>query len=136
MSRKAKNDSDFMNYVERRLDHWAKWFIQGSESNLGYHSETLLHTMITVGIVSKGTGHQILPCDEAAEEIEKLVNEMSTQSEENKKMAFALRIKYCSKKKSKEYSYDIGLGASQFSVYVLMAKQWLVGRLSGENQFF
>ncbi|MCD6040302.1 MAG: hypothetical protein K0S27_1702 [Gammaproteobacteria bacterium] len=125
---KIQKKEDFMIYVEKRLEHWAKWFKGGNHPGLGFRSETIEYVLMTVGIMIKSTGVKPLPFDEDAEEIEALVTEMASY---NSKIAAALRIYYFDRRKSRDRAYAIQLSATQFNHYVNMAKQWLAGRLSG-----
>ncbi len=125
--RKTLTDHNFMQYVEKRLDQWVRWFSRGNSYGIGFSSQSIEYTLMTVGIVIKSTAQRSLPCDEEAEEIEALVVEMAKH---NIKMADALRIHYFERKKSRERSDEIDLSATQFKLYVNMAKQWLAGRLS------
>ncbi len=122
-----KRKENFMVYVEKRLEHWARWFHSNHYYGLGFRSETIEYVMMTVGVLIKSTGVKPLPVDEDAEEIEALVVEMAAQ---NSKMATALRIHYFDRKKSRDRADAIQISASQFKNYVSMAKQWLAGRLS------
>jgi hypothetical protein len=130
---KPYKEEEFMAYVERRLDHWAKWFNSSNHYGLGFRSETIEHVLMTVGIMIKSTDIKPLPSDEEAEEIEQLVREMACH---NSKMADALRIHYFDRKKARDRSPAMQISASQFRNYVSMAKQWLAGRLSacGRNK--
>jgi hypothetical protein len=122
---------DFMDYVERRLEHWARWYSSGNYYGLGFHSETIEYVLMTVGVMIKSTGIKPLPCDEEAEEIEALITEMKSY---NSKMAAALRICYFENKKSRERAEEIEMSSTQFKLYVKMAKQWLSGRLSASRR--
>ena len=130
--RQAFKGDDFMEYVEKRLDQWVRWFSHGNSYGIGYSSHSIEYTLMTVGILVKSTAPKPLPCDEDAEEIEALVVEMAKQ---NNKMAAALRIHYFDKKKSRARSDEIEVSATQFKLYVNMARQWLAGRLSARYRF-
>ncbi|MEO8964505.1 MAG: hypothetical protein ABI370_07530 [Gammaproteobacteria bacterium] len=121
-------EEDFMNYVEKRLDHWAQWYSTGNYYGLGFHSETIEYVLMTVGVLIKSTSIKPTPCDEEAEEIEALIIEMAKH---NIKMAMALKIQYLSKRKARDRSAELNVCATKFRIYVDMAKQWLAGRLSG-----
>jgi hypothetical protein len=119
--------NDFMNYVEKRLHHWARWYSQGNFNGLGFPSENIAYVLMTVGALIKSTGAKPLPCDEEAEEIETLVTEMAKH---NINMASALRVNYFTRKKARARSDVIDASPAQFKIYIQMAKQWLAGRLS------
>lgn len=123
----TKTPENFTAYVEKRLEHWARWFTSSHHYGLGFHSETIEYILMTVGALIKSTGVKPLPVDEDAEEIEALVREMA---EHNSKMATALRIHYFDRKKSRDRADSLQISASQFKICVNMAKQWLAGRLS------
>jgi hypothetical protein len=124
-------EEDFMNYVEQRLEHWAHWFSSDNHYGMGFHSHTIEYILMTVGVMIKSTGIKPLSCDEEAEEIEHLVNEMCKQ---NFKMAMALRIQYFCKRKSRERVRELDISASKFRILVEMAKQWIAGRLSATRR--
>ncbi len=130
--RKAREDDNFMNYLEQRLEHWARWYSKGNYSGLGYHSETIEYVLMTVGVVIKSTAIQPVPCDEEAEEIEALVREMTKH---NEKMAMMLRIHYFGSGLVSERAEKLGMSYGRFRVYVDMARQWLAGRLSARYSY-
>jgi hypothetical protein len=128
---KRNSEEGFMDYIEKRLEHWARWFSSNHHYGLGFRSETIEYALMTLGTLIKSTGIKPLPIDEEAEEIEALVTEMNKH---NEKMASALRIHYFHRKKSRDRADAIQLSKSQFKNYVSMAKQWLAGRLSADGQ--
>ena len=127
---KVCKDEDFMIYVERRLEHWARWFSSGNYYGLGYHSESIEYVLMTVGIMIKSTAPKPLPSDEEAEEIEAIVREMA---EYNEKMATMLRIHYFGNGLVCERARKLGMSYARFRAYVDMARQWLAGRLSASR---
>jgi hypothetical protein len=122
----------FSEYVESRLQEWVEWFFEDS-SGLGYPRRSMEYVLMTEGIIDKTSGARRIPSNVAAEEIEALVLEMKKQ---NRRMAIALRIQYFEKRKSRDRSEALGISATQFRVYVDMARQWLAGRLSARNNNF
>jgi hypothetical protein len=126
----AKNTDNFMHYVERRLDHWAKWYSSGNSYGLGYPSEKIEYVLMTVGIMVKSTAAKPVPSDEEAEEIEALVTEMAIQ---NDKIASALRSQYYGNGLLADRAKKLGISYPQFKIYVDMARQWLAGRLSARH---
>lgn len=127
MKKKKVNEDNFMNYVDKRLDSWARWYSKGNHYGVGYHSETIEYALMTVGVLISSTSQKPLPCNEEAEEIEEFVTEMSKHDD---KIAEALRVHYFKNKKTRERSDELEMSATQFKVYVKFAKHWLAGRLS------
>jgi hypothetical protein len=127
---RLRKKRDFTIYVKRRLEHWATWFMEGNNCDLGYHPQSIIHVLMTVGILVKSSGPAQLPCDEDAEEIEALVYEMWKQ---NRNLANALRHYYLSKGSLREKSNFLNVSHVHFKYTVDMARQWLAGRLSAAN---
>lgn len=123
-----KIDENFLDYVEIRLQQWAKWFSCGGFNGLGYPSCSIIYKLMTVGIVNKNRGLQTLPFNEEAEEIEMLINEMTKQ---NKLMADVLRVNYFVGGGARVKAKEFDMSRLKFERHVDMAKQWLAGRLSG-----
>lgn len=123
-----KIDENFLDYVEARLQQWAKWFSHGGFNGLGYPSCSIIYRLMTIGIINKNTGSQPLPFNEEAEEIEILINEMAKQ---NKMMADVLRFNYFIEGGARIKAKEFDMPRLKFERYVEMATQWLAGRLSG-----
>ena len=128
----SKEHDNFMNYIERRLEHWAEWHSTGNYYGVGFHSETIEYVLMTVGIMVKSTGIKPLPCDEDAEEIEMLISEMSVQ---NNELANALRIQYLYNGSTRTKSKEFRIPRPHLTRLTDMARQWLAGRLSATNKF-
>lgn len=121
------NEDKMMQYIDYRLKEWANWFGRGNFYGIGYPPYSTEYKLM-MGIISeKQHGVRVMPCNEDAEEMEKLIYEMSKQ---NNKMAIALRIHYLDRDKLQMQKREIGIGETKFRVYIQMARQWLAGRLS------
>ena len=72
-----------------------------------------------------------LPSNEEAEEIELLVKEMA---EHNNNMALALRCQYFSYGGCRVKAKKLKISHMKYKLYVDMAHQWLIGRLSANNK--
>jgi len=120
---------NFDDYLEMRLTQWAEWFGRDNQY-LSYTSCSIEHRLMTEGIIVRSTAPKKIPCNEDAEEIESLVNEMAKY--ENL-MAIALREKYFGKSSTPQRACKIGVSYTKFKIYVAMARQWLIGRLSASK---
>lgn len=120
-------DDKFIAYVERRLEQWADWFSRGNFYGLGYPACSIEYRLMKEGNISKSNGPKPLQINESAEEIEKLVKEMS---EQNSDMALALRCHYFTRGGWRTKSEKVKISHMQFKYFVAMAHQWLAGRLS------
>lgn len=125
-------NENFIQYVHERLEQWAEWYSNDNSYGLGYSNRSIEYVLMQEGAYIKSTAPKQLPSNIEAEEIEALVIEIDKQ---NKKMALALRIQYFGRRKSKDRSETLGISATQFRVYVDMARQWLAGRLSSSNKY-
>ena len=118
-------------YIERRLQTWADWFMRDLHG-LGYSRESSI-MMFQKGIKfgkDKAYNLLVLQTNESAEEIEKLVVEMSGQ---NLKMADALRKYYLGREPILRLKAKaLGISEAQFKILLGMARQWLAGRLSAK----
>jgi hypothetical protein len=117
----------FIRYLEERLHQWADWYSRGNFYGLGYPSCSMEYRMMTEGVVTRNTRPKPLPSNEAAEEIEKLVKEMT---EYNQTMANALRWQYFLPGSLRSKAAKLDISHSHFKRYVDMAHQWLAGRLT------
>lgn len=122
--------NEFLKYIEQRLEQWADWYSRGNWYGLGYPVCSIEYRIMKEGILSKNTGYRSLPDNKEAEEIEKLVNEMS---EYNKIMALAIRCHYFSCGGLRTKAGKIKVSHMQYKSYVDMAHQWIVGRLSAKK---
>jgi hypothetical protein len=117
----------FNEYIEYRLQEWANWFSKGNYYGIGFNSSTIEYRLMTEGIITNQPGYKAIHCNEEAEEIENLVNEMGQQYIKQK---YALRIYYFGRTDSETSHFT--MGKSQLQAYVNMAKQWFAGRLSAK----
>jgi hypothetical protein len=123
----------FMHYLEERLYQWADWYSRGNFYGLGYPSCSMEYRMMTEGVVARNSRPKPLPSNEAAEEIEKLVKEMT---EYNQTMANALRCQYFLPGSLRSKATKLDISHSHFKHYVDMAHQWLAGRLTTRSSFY
>jgi hypothetical protein len=115
-------------YVELRLEMWARWYATNADFGLGYPNQSLEGRVISNGgVLIRSFGSKPLHTNESAEEIESLVCVLSRQ---NEKLANALREYYFGQGTVKQRAKKINTSCTQFKVFVDMAKQWLIGRLT------
>ena len=119
-------------YVEYRLQEWARWFSSGRFCGLGFPSRSIEYRLMTEAVIEKCRGKRPLSCNEEAEEMEKFVKEMS---EQNQKMALALRCYYFHGGGLRKKAKLLKISHTQLKYYVDMGIQWLMGRLSVKNSF-
>jgi hypothetical protein len=118
-------------YLDERLNEWAEWYSHGNWHGLGFSPCTVEYRLMTEGVVIKGTAPKHSASNEDAEEIESWVKEMS---EQNFKMALALRYHYFTEGGFRMKAKKVLVSHTQFKKYVDMAHQWLAGRLSAANK--
>ncbi len=124
----ACKNNDPIAYIEERLHQWAEWFSRGNLVGIGYPNRSIEHRIWREGgLLIKATGEKPSPVNEAAEEIEKLIKEMSMQSEI---LAAVIRCHYFSQGSLRIKSKRVGISHTQFKHYVDMAHWWLVGRIN------
>ncbi len=116
-------------YVQRRLQEWAEWFSRGNFYGLGYPSCSIEYRLMREGSITKHSGSRPLPCNTEAEEIEKLVKELS---EQNNNLAIALRCFYFTNGSLRVKAKNVAISHVYLKYYVDMAHQWLMGRLSAK----
>lgn len=116
-------------YVERRLAEWGDWYSRGNLYGLGYPPCSVEYRLMREGIVRTTPADQrSIPINENAEEIEKLVQELSLQ---NYNLALALRDYYINQFSLRKQAKQAGISHTQLKYLLDMAKQWVVGRISG-----
>ena len=115
-------------YVERRLEEWAHWFSRGNFYGLGYPPCSVEYRLMKEGSVkTTPVGLRPLPVNEKAEEVERLVREMSLQ---NSAMALALRRYYFHRYSLRRQAQEAGISHTQLKALVDMGRQWVVGRMT------
>jgi hypothetical protein len=132
MNKSIKFNS-YMDYVEQRLEHWAKWFSVNNAPGLGFHSYTREYVLITLGTMVQTSTIKPLPYDEDAEEIEDIVSDMAKY---NEKMAKMLCTQYIGKGTVSERAKKLGISYARFRSYVDMARQWVAAKLSTTDHPF
>jgi len=121
---------DISTYLDERLINWAEWYTRYLDSGLGYPSQSIESLLLQHGgAVVKTTGSKPLPVCQSAEEIENMISELAKQ---NLKLANALRTYYLQRGSMQHKAKCLSISYSQFKVYVDMAKQWLIGRLTAK----
>lgn len=122
------NYKDIDEYLEHRLDEWGEWLRVGNSFGLGYGKLSIIELIRQGRIVTKNKRfNQFIETHEAAEEIENLVSEMAQYK---LVMARALRSYYLDNLSLRSSAKKLGIAHTRYKLYVDMAKQWLVGRMS------
>ena len=122
---------DFDDYLEHRLVVWGEWLRTGNYLGIGYSNQSILNLIMEGKIITRNKKFStVLETHEAAEEIERLVAEMSEYKLE---MAQALRLYYLDNLSLRSSANKIGVSATLYKLYVRMGKQWLIGRLSARK---
>jgi hypothetical protein len=129
MNKAVKFDS-YMDYVEKRLEDWARWFSMHNDPGLGFHSYTREYVLMTLGTIVQTSTIKPMPCDEEAEEVEYIVSEMAKY---NEKMAKILCTQYLGKGSVSERAKKLGISYARFRSYVDMARQWMAAKLCTSN---
>lgn len=120
---------EFKKYIEMRLSQWAEWHCKDNRYGIGYPSCSVEYRLMIEGFIPRNKyANQILPSHSEAEEMEKLIKEMSCY---NRTMAQAIRCHYLSNGGLRIKAKRVEVSHMQFKYYVDMAHQWLAGRFSG-----
>jgi hypothetical protein len=127
---KAVKFESYMDYVEKRLEDWARWFSMHNDPGLGFHSYTREYVLMTLGTIVQTSSIKPIPCNEEAEEIEYIVSEMATY---NDKMAKILCTQYIGKGSVSERAKKLGISYARFRSYVDMARQWVAAKICTSN---
>lgn len=129
---KATKFNSYMDYVEQRLEHWAKWFsmYNDPDSGLGFRSYTREYVLMTLGTLVQTSKIKPLPYNEEAEEIEDIVSHRAKYDE---KIAKMLCAQYIGKGAASERAKMLGISYSRFRPYVDMARYWVAARLSASK---
>ena len=121
------NKKSIDDYLEARLEEWAEWLRGGNFVGIGYPRQSTLELIKAGMIYDKNKSHvPVIQTNEEAEEMEKYICEMA---EYKPIMAQALRMYYLDKLSLRSNAKKLGVSYMQFSIYIQMAKQWLLGRL-------
>jgi DNA-directed RNA polymerase specialized sigma subunit len=130
MSKPPERYDNFDDYIEDRLAEWGEWLGTGNSLGIGYSSQSILALIHEGKIISRSKNFgAVLETNERAEEIENLVAQMAQYKFE---MAQALRLYYIDSLSLRRSAKKLGVSYSHYHLYVQMAKQWLIGRLSAE----
>jgi hypothetical protein len=123
---KAIKFDNYMDYVEKRLEGWARWFSMHNDPGLGFHSYTREYVLMTLGTIVQTNTIKQMPCDEEAEEIEYYVSEMARYDE---KLAKILCTHYIGKGPVSDRAKKLGLSYSRFRSCVDMARHWMAAKI-------
>jgi hypothetical protein len=124
-----------LQYLNNRLEEWGRWFSEKDNPRLDYPSTSLEYNFIKFGCLPKVTpGPQPMPVNEAAEEMEALVNVMRQQSKQGIRYSDALREYYLGKdrKNYPKSARNLGISERQFHNHFKGAYMWLAGWFSRE----
>lgn len=117
-------------YINKRLSHWANWFVHHGDFGLGFPHKSLEGRLIDNGGILTHSTIRYIPSNGMAEETENLIKELA---EQNTKLADALREYYFGTGNMVYKARRIGMSPSHFKVHVDTAKYWLIGRLSSQK---
>ena len=110
-------DTSLLQYVKKRLHQWAAWYDSGNGHQIGHATCSLEYRLMTEGMIVKNTGRKPLPCNEEAEEIEALVQELAKYTPD---IAFALRCHYFSPQAFRRKIKNIKFVRSKMEHYVIL----------------
>ena len=124
----VQNESIVDAYLEARLQEWAEWLRTGNFLNIGYQRQSSI-AMFSEGksINQSGKLKTTVDVNVEAEEIEKMITEMARYKPI---MADCLRYHYLNQQSLRNSAKKLGVSHTQYKLYVQMAKQWLVGRVT------
>lgn len=112
-------------YIEMRLEEWAKWFSRNDYRHLGYPSESLeFRHLNNGGVIHKNYGSKASFCNVDAEEVEKIIVLMK---QVEPKAAAALCQEYLDWRCQSSKAKAIGVSLAQYKVNLALARQWLQG---------
>lgn len=121
-------------YLEKRLQEWAEWFLQKTIGTGSLPKETIEYILMTYGFFTRNPGPKSVPINESAEEIEALIREMA-KNKKYQKDAEVIRVNYLIQSDNIiKKSRIIGMSPSQFKMRLWMAKRWLAGWLSASRK--
>ena len=130
MARSPNRYDNFDDYLDDRLAEWGEWLRTGNYLGIGYSNQSIINLILEGKFFERHKKFcAVLETHEAAEEIERLVSEMAGYKFE---MAQALRLYYFDSLSLRSSAKKIGVSYTQYKIYVLMGKQWLVGKLYGK----
>ena len=114
-------------YLERRLNQWAEWILQGNDFGLGYPKKTIEAKMAdTGGIWKKLSTDRAIPSNPNAEAMEHFIREL----EKNYPfLAMILRMQYLAQGSPNEKAKKLKLSHTRYYSYLSSAKYWLDGYL-------
>jgi len=122
------NKKSIDDYLEERLEEWAEWLRGGNFVGIGYPRQSTLE-LIRKGMIigANQACPPVIQVNENAEEMEKYICQMG---EYKPIMAQALRMYYLNRLSFRSSSKKLNISYMQFSIYIQMAKQWLIGRFN------
>jgi hypothetical protein len=115
-------------YLEERLEDWAEWLRGGNFVGIGYPRQSTLELIKNGMIYDKNKSHiPVIQTNENAEEMEKYICEMAKYKPI---MAQSLRMFYLDRLSFRTSSKKLKISISHYHLYIQMAKQWLMGKMS------
>ena len=120
-----------MLYVENRLEEWAEWFSGGNWYGLGFSNCSIVHRLMTEGVIVKAERAVNISSNKSAEEMENLIQEMWKQNED---LANALRINYLTKGSIRFKAIKFSCDRRELASFLNMARYWLAGRLTAAQE--
>ncbi len=123
------NPNDYLDeYLESRLCEWAEWLRSGNQLGIGYPRRSILALIKEGKVITKNRQFcSVIETNDNAEEIENLVREMAQYK---RVMAEALRNYYLDRLSLRRCARQFKISHMHYKLYIEMAKQWLIGRLS------
>jgi len=120
--------SDIHQYVEFRLNNWARWASYNNPLNtLDYADQSIIHQLSkNGGYVAKAQGAYVEPENPKAEELDNIISEMGFYQ---KNLAGVIRVQYTETGSQKEKSQKVGISPAQYKINLKMAKSWISGKL-------
>jgi hypothetical protein len=114
-------------YLESRLHEWAEWLKSGNFLNIGYPRQSVSALIMEGKCISKKDSfRKTVEANESAEEIEKFVVEMAQYKP---LVAKSLQMYYLEQLSFRQGAKKLSISYAQYSLYVQMAKSWLISRL-------
>ncbi len=113
--------------LERRLNEWARWFLQGCGYKVGYPRISSTFWACYQIAKTRGRGNsQPLPSFPPAEEVDDWVRELTKW---RPRLAEALRCQYFTLGPARDKAQRLGICRAQYQIDLEVSKGWLVARL-------
>ena len=116
--------------LELLLEHWGQWVKYGNRLNLGYSKISNISLIAKNGGMNiRGSGHRLIEDDVRAQEMERLIIELSHKYPRE---AEAVKRYYTSHKTKFEIANMLKISYRTLNERLRAAKIWLDGRISKE----